>query len=62
MRNYITDRGIQAAITSGVVIATLAVFFANQHRAIWVGLGVAWFAAASFAVVVARNNQKAQGS
>lgn len=59
MRYYLTDRGIQAAITSGVVLATLAIF-TTEYRPLWVALGVAWVAAAAFAVVVARNNRSRQ--
>ena len=42
MRRYLADPGGRSAAASGVVIMTLAVFFADAYPVAWIALGAVW--------------------
>lgn len=56
MNRYITDRGIQAAISSGVVLAAMAVI-TDAYRPVYIALGVTWVAVTAMAVIFARRKR-----
>jgi hypothetical protein len=50
VKRYLQDPGVRSALVSGIIIGTLAVFFADAYPALWVAVGVAWAALTGLAL------------